>query len=184
MKELFIELADRTVRFDGVSLIYPEQVREFLMQGLSPSQIRVTEITPTIEQFNTYSVIEDQISSELLEPIQFSLSWQLPEEYLKLDIEEYIFNVFGKRLHSLNYTPEQVELAIARVDEELTEYKTRGLHDLLRVIIYVLATFQKNGEVYGVGRGSSCASFILFLLGLHVVDSIKFEVNLQEFFHD
>lgn len=184
MKELFIELADRTVRFDGVSLLYPEQVREFFMQGLTPSQMRVTEITPAIEQFNACSIAEDQLSAELLEPIQFSLAWQLPSEYLSLNIEEHIFNVFSERLPGLNYTAVQVELAIARVDEELTEYKTRGLHDLLRVIIYVLETFRKNNEVYGVGRGSSCASFILFLLGLHVVDSIKFEVDLQEFFHD
>ena len=45
MKELFIELAERTLRFDGVSLLYPEQVQQFLLRGLKPNQIRVTVTT-------------------------------------------------------------------------------------------------------------------------------------------
>ena len=84
----------------------------------------------------------------------------------------------------LAYGDSQTEVAINRVAQELAEFERRGLFDLLRVMIYVLDRFRETNQVYGVGRGSSCASFILFLLGLHVVDPVKFEVPLEEFMHD
>ena len=93
-------------------------------------------------------------------------------------------NAFGNKLPMLNYTPTQIELAVNRVARELAEFERRGLFDLLRVIIYVMDRFSETNQVYGVGRGSSCASFILFLLGLHAVDPILFDVDLEEFMHD
>ena len=78
MKELFTELAERTLRFDGVSLLHPEQVEQFLLRGLKPSQIRVTEMTREIEEFNTQVPAEERLSGELLEPMSFSFTWKIP----------------------------------------------------------------------------------------------------------
>jgi DNA polymerase III alpha subunit len=184
MKELFVELADRTLRFDGVSLLHPNQVQDFLLRGLKPSQIRVTELTDELQTFNANVPANERISAELLEPVSFDLTWRLPAKYLSLDVEQHVSVVFGERLPGLAYDSAQTELAITRVALELEEYRKRGLFDLLRVMIYVLDRFRETGQVYGVGRGSSCASFVLFLLGLHVVDSIRFSVPMEEFFHD
>jgi DNA polymerase III alpha subunit len=184
LKDLFVQLTDRTLRFDGVSILHPEKVQDFLLHGLFPSQIRVTELTPEINHFNTHVPAEDRLKAPDTAAINFDLTWKLPAEYAALDIQERVLQVFEDRLPDLNYSAEEIEQAISRVDTELQEYTARGLLDLLRVIIFVLDTFKETGQVYGVGRGSSCASFILFLLGLHVVDSIKFNVPLQEFFHD
>lgn len=184
MKELFTELAERTLRFDGVSLLHPEQVEQFLLRGLKPSQIRVTEMTREIEEFNTQVPAEERLSGELLEPMSFSFTWKIPTKYLDLDVELYVMNAFGNKLPMLNYTPAQIDLAVNRVARELAEFERRGLFDLLRVIIYVMDRFSETNQVYGVGRGSSCASFVLFLLGLHAVDPILFDVDLEEFMHD
>lgn len=184
MRELFVELAERTLRFDGVSLLHPEQVELFLLRGLKPAQIRVTELTPELEAFNQHVKADDRLSDQLLEPISFDMTWLIPQKYLELDVEQHVSVVFGERLPSLAYDSAQTEIAIARVAQELEEFERRGLFDLLRVIIYVLDRFKETGQVYGVGRGSSCASFVLFLLGLHVVDPVVFDVPLEEFMHD
>lgn len=183
MKDLFVELAERTLRFDGVSLLHPNQVELFLLRGLKPSQIRVTEITPEIEHFNANVPAAERLNDDLL-PVTFTLTWKLPPKYLSLDVEQHVLEVFGDRLPGLAYDSAQTEIAINRVARELEEFRTRGLFDLLRVIVYILDRFRETGQVYGVGRGSSCASFILFLLGLHVVDPVRFDVPLEEFMHD
>lgn len=184
MKDLFTELAERTLRFDGVSLLHPEQVERFLLRGLKPSQIRVTELNPELESFNTNVTADERLSTELVEPMSFKMTWQLPKEYLTLNVEQHVLAVFEERLPGLAYDATQTEIAINRVAQELSEFEKRGLFDLLRVIVYVLDRFKEAGQVYGVGRGSSCASFVLFLLGLHVVDPVKFEIPLEEFMHD
>lgn len=184
MKELFTELNDRTLRFDGVSLLHPEQVEQFLLRGLKPSQIRVTELSPDILHFNENVPASERISDQLDEPVSFSFAWKIPAQYLSMDVEQHVLAVFGERLSSLEYSDTQTETAITRVAQELDEFKKRGLTNLLRTIIYVLDKFKETGQVYGVGRGSSCASFILFLLGLHAVDPVKYEVPLEEFMHD
>lgn len=184
MRELFVELAERALRFDGVSLLHPEQVEHFLLRGMKPSQIRVTEITPELECFNQHVSTNERLSDQLLEPISFEMTWRLPKEYLELDVEQHVSVVFRERLPALAYDSSQTEAAINRVAQEISEFERRGLFNLLRVIIYILDRFKETGQVYGVGRGSSCASFILFLLGLHVVDTIRFNVPLEEFIHD
>jgi len=184
MKELFTELSDRVLRFDGVSLLQPEQLEEFLLRGLKPNQIRVCEVTSKVATFNEHVPAEERLSDALEEPISFSMAWKIPKEYLALDIEQHVLEVFGERLSDLAYDDTQTETAIARVALELREFKQRGLTNLLRTIIYVLDTFKSTDQVFGVGRGSSCASYILFLLGLHMVDPVRYDVPLEEFMHD
>jgi DNA polymerase III alpha subunit len=184
MKELFTVLQDRTVRFDGISVLHPEQVERFLLHGLQPRQLRVSELTQEIQDFNASVAAEDRVHVAGPEPMSFDMTWLIPEKYLKLDVEEYVLAVFGDRLPTLAYDDAQTEVAINRVAQELAEFERRGLFDLLRVIIYVLDRFKETNQVFGVGRGSSCASFILFLLGLHLVDPVLFDVPLEEFMHD
>lgn len=184
MRELWTELDDRVLRYDGVSIIEPDRLVELLFRGLQPSQLRLTEPSEEAMLFNRAVSASEQLKELGDEPVNLAFGWRLPPEYLSLDVAEHVSVVFGERLPSLKYDSAQTEVAINRVAQELSEFERRGLTDLLRVIIYVLARFRETGQVYGVGRGSSCASFVLFLLGLHVVDPIKFNVPLEEFMHD
>jgi DNA polymerase III alpha subunit len=36
--------------------------------------------------------------------------------------------------------------------------------------------------VWGVGRGSSTASYVLYLIGVHSINSIKYDIPIEEFF--
>jgi len=64
---------------------------------------------------------------------------------------------------------------------ELTEFETRNLFPVLRILIYIIDTMRKHKLVWGVGRGSSVASYVLYLLGVHKVDSLKYNLDIKEF---
>jgi DNA polymerase III alpha subunit len=181
MKSLSTELNDRILRFDGVSIVSPEQVNSLFLQQIHPSNIRVSEETAEIVQYNSFVTEVEKLKVLMNEPIKFKYDWQLPQEFCTLDTRDFVIKAFEKKLPSLNYNDAEIEEAIDRLSTELDYFEKFGLNNLLRTIIYILNVFQKTNQIWGVGRGSSCASFVLFLLGLHVVDPIKFSVPIEEF---
>ena len=93
----------------------------------------------------------------------------MPEEYKELDIRELL-------LAKTNSDSER-----KRVVTELNVYEVRGLLDLLRFLVYLIDTMKENDIVWGVGRGSSVASYVLYLIGVHRVDSLKYNLEFDEF---
>lgn len=100
--------------------------------------------------------------------------WFMPEEYKTLNIGLYLH----KRLEQSGMT-RAVEWG--RVNEELEEYQSRNLINLLRYMIYLVDFMRENEIVWGVGRGSSVSSYVLYLIGVHRVDSIKYNLDWREF---
>jgi DNA polymerase III alpha subunit len=96
-------------------------------------------------------------------------TWNIPEHYQALDLDIY----FAEKVKS-------VEEAV-RVSEELALFRERGLEPMLRFMIYLVQVMRDNNIVWGVGRGSSVSSFLLFLTGLHQVDSVKYKLDIKEF---
>lgn len=184
MIELFTELNDRVLRFDGVSIVDADQLLGLIRRGVPTKNLRVVAETADVAQFNELVTAEDQIAEFSEEPLELTFSWKLPPEFLHLNIDQHVQAVFRERLPSLAYSSAQQVAALNRITEELREFRLRGMDDVLRTIIFVLHRFQETRQVWGVGRGSSCASYILFLLGLHVVDAMKFDIPLSEFLHD
>jgi len=60
-------------------------------------------------------------------------------------------------------------------------FQERGLFPLLRYLKYLVDTMRANNVVWGVGRGSSIASFVLFLLGVHRINSLYYDLSIDEF---
>lgn len=96
-------------------------------------------------------------------------NWRMPQEYKELDIAEYILGLC------------QQEHELQRVGQELLLYQEREAFDLLRYMKYLVDTLRKNNVVWGVGRGSSVASYVLFLLGVHKIDSLYYNLDIDEF---
>lgn len=162
-----------SLRYDGVIEVEPEQVPKLFMLGVLPEQINITNINDDVEKFNLRSDIKLELISDNIHEIDFD--WNLPDEYKNLDIYDY---VVSKIEHI------EDERIVDRVVKELSEIKKRELENLIRTIIYVIDTFKQKQIIWGVGRGSSCASYVLYLLGLHCVDPIKYNIPMDEFFHD
>lgn len=105
-----------------------------------------------------------------LDTVTNGITWNMPAEYQHIDIVDFI-----KSKHSLTSSQ------WARVHSELVEFETRQLTDLLRFLVYMVDILRSNNIVYGVGRGSSIASYVLFLIGIHRIDSYKFNLDIKEF---
>ena len=94
--------------------------------------------------------------------------WFMPEDYCP-NLVEFLY---GKCT-----TEEQRN----RVSEELEAFVKHGMYDLLHYLKYMVDTLEENNILWGVGRGSSVASYVLFLIGVHSIDSIKYNLDWQEF---
>ena len=78
----------------------------------------------------------------------------------------------------------KIETEKIRVEQELILYKKFGLLDVLKFLVYLISTMRENDIVWGVGRGSSVSSYVLYLLGVHKVDSIKYGLDVTDFLKD
>ena len=99
---------------------------------------------------------------------QNQLNWFMPLEYKNLDIEGYLVYVCPKEHYQ-------------RLIDELQEFKARNMLDLLRWLKYFVDTCRSNSILWGVGRGSSVASYVLYLIGVHKIDPIKYKLDWREF---
>jgi len=95
--------------------------------------------------------------------------WFMPDKYKELDIAELVISRCA--------TPEQLQ----RCGEELLLYQERGLFNLLRYLVYVVDIMQDNHVIWGVGRGSSVSSYVLYLLGVHRINSMYYDLDAGEF---
>lgn len=68
-----------------------------------------------------------------------------------------------------------------RVSLEFDLYDERGMLPVLRFLAYMVDVCKENNVVLGVGRGSSVASYVLYLLGVHKIDSLKYGLDIKEF---
>ena len=101
--------------------------------------------------------------------------WFMPEKYKELHVEKY---VLGKLITD-GYKAQGPEYR--RAFEELQEFKKRGMENLLRYMIYMVDFMRENSIVWGVGRGSSVASYVLYLIGVHRINSIQYGLDWREF---
>jgi DNA polymerase III alpha subunit len=95
--------------------------------------------------------------------------WFMPEDYHQFPLVHWL------------YTKCTTDEQIKRVDRELELFIQHGMLDLLFYLKYLVDTMRENNIVWGVGRGSSVASYVLYLLGVHKIDSIKYELDIHEF---
>ena len=88
-----------------------------------------------------------------------------------------------KRTH-FNHPRSNLELVeqMARLcNHQYILYKERDLIMLLRLFIFLVDYMRKNKFIWGVGRGSAVSSFCLYLIGIHRVDPIKYNLDIKDF---
>ncbi len=100
----------------------------------------------------------------------FSKDFNIPQHYREIDIREYVSKL-GQR------GPDET----GRVEMELDMFEERGLFPILQLLIYIIDKMRKHELVWGVGRGSSVSSYLLYILGVHKVNSYKYNLDIKEF---
>ena len=96
-------------------------------------------------------------------------NWYMPDEYTNFDIAKFALDQC------------QTEEEIQRAGQELILFQERGMFILLRYLKYLVDTMRKNNVVWGVGRGSSVSSFVLFLIGVHKINPLYYGLEIEEF---
>ena len=157
---------------DLVDMIYSGHVDKCHVVLCDPSD--------DIEKFN--AAMREQYLPELTKYIPLDVDqktfdgalqseWFMPNEYKTLDIDAFLLGKISGKL-----TKEWV-----RCLEELEAFRERGMEDLLRYMIYLVDFMRENNIVWGVGRGSSVASYVLYLIGVHRINSIQYDLDWREF---
>jgi DNA polymerase III alpha subunit len=73
------------------------------------------------------------------------------------------------------------EAELQRAGEELILFQEHDMFILLKYLKYLVDIMRKNNIIWGVGRGSSVASFVLFLIEIHRINSLHYDLSIDEF---
>lgn len=96
-------------------------------------------------------------------------NWHMPEHYKNIDIAEHVLNLC------------KTDSELQRAGHELMMYQERNLFELLKYLHYLVEVMKENRVIWGVGRGSSVSSYVLYLLGVHRIDSMFYDLDPGEF---
>jgi DNA polymerase III alpha subunit len=96
-------------------------------------------------------------------------AWRMPERYRTLDVRAMVLARCER--------PDEIE----RVEQEMVLFEERGMIDVLRFLCYFVDTLRENKVLWGIGRGSSVASYVLYKIGVHRIDSLRFDLSIAEF---
>lgn len=177
--QISVELKDRTLWFDGDISVSSEKMVQMLLSGKTLDRVFPDEIDSNVKKYNMYGDREFTIKTEIA-PLDTSTI--LPDEYLNINLSTYLFDKLNALTAIECFDNDQIDARILRVKDELSLIAEYDIENLFRTAIYIVDTFTCNDIVWGTGRGSSCACYSLYLIGLHEVDSVLYELELTEFF--
>jgi len=149
-------------------LLYLQDPNRTIKRALVENEIKFDEVlelenAPELIQYNKLDMTVEQFDNNN------QSNWLMPEQYKTMDIAQYILNQC------------QGEAELQRAGKELLLFQERDMFVLLRYLKYLVDTMRENNIVWGVGRGSSVASFVLFLLGIHRINSLYYDLSIDEF---
>ena len=166
----------------GSIFLTPDEMFESIYKGKLKDFKNIHLDQPVVDQFNyskdlnkdNFDYISNYIDPNIsLEQFDTNLQddWFMPESYKPTS-----FNIVE---HLVSLCKNEAETT--RVLDELALFAQYNMIDLLCYLKYLVDTMRKNNVVWGVGRGSSVASFCLYLLGVHKINSIKYDLDIKEF---
>jgi DNA polymerase III alpha subunit len=170
------ELVDRILWYDGTTSI---RAADILKTNI-PFQF-VDEETPEVKGYNKFVAAVDALKvKDTCNPLSYT--WNIPASYKTLNVDEYLFD---RLVASTTKAKEkEFDARAHRLVHELQLFKKYNLYDVLRALIYIINTLTSNNVVWGIGRGSSVSSYVLYLIGTHDVDSFAYDLDITDFLHD
>jgi hypothetical protein len=165
----------------GEIVLEEQDLCDLVMQGKSLNDLSRVTVDPAVDLESLIQVLEDPAvlvtwtfpsNSDQSVPDWDAVQqrrWHMPEQYQSLDIAEHVLGLCA------------TDAELQRCGHELMLYQERGLFDLLRYLKYLVDVMTKNRVIWGVGRGSSVASYVLYLLGVHKINSMFYDLDVGEF---
>ena len=160
----------------GRVILTTDGLIDLLFEGQSIDGLIVEENEETIKynKFNeegTLVLHTNELKQESIDDYDLNHTqiWDTPTKYREIQIEDWLL--------SKCFTDIQLD----RFIEELHIFEEHDLFSFLKHLIVLVDNFRKNKIVWGIGRGSSVSSYVLYLIGIHRVDSIKYNLDIKEF---
>lgn len=164
---------------NGEMIFDENDLCDLIMQGHALSKFTNAQVDKTVDLESAIGILEDvptfirynELAEESVEDFDHRCqsNWHMPQEYKDLDIAEYLLTLC------------KTDTELQRVGHELLLYQERDLFDLLKYLKYLVDVMKENNVIWGVGRGSSVASYVLYLLGVHRINSMFYELDPEEF---
>lgn len=132
----------------------------------------VKKFNKSCSEYDMTTVIEWELEGDYTDQefIEKNLAdWNLPEEYANLDILEFVLSKCS--------TTEQID----RIKYEYAEFNKRNMINVLRWLKYFVDTLREHNLIWGVGRGSSVSSYLLYIIGIHKIDALQYDLDIKEF---
>jgi len=150
----------------GLYLTNPQYVnkREILVSNhIEFNDSLLLDNIPKTKQYQELDISIEEFDEILIN------NWHFPDEYKNFDIAKFVLDQC------------QDEAELQRAGQELLMFQERDMFMLLRYLKYLVDTMRKNNIVWGVGRGSSVSSFVLFLIGVHKINPLYYDLDITEF---
>lgn len=152
----------------GVSLYNDNEAFELLFKGFSISSIGLEN-----NHFNELAKKFDKLSEQSLNVDSCPTVEERAKQWLvdlpNIEVRSYLINLCIDDIEK------------DRINLEMDLYEERGLIDILKLMIFLVDYFRINKIVWGIGRGSSCSSFVLFKIGVHKINSIRYGLEIKDF---
>lgn len=165
----------------GEIILDQQDLSDLVMQGHDVWNMNRVTVDPSVNIEQLIYVVQEPHnlitwtfpeSSDISVPDWDALNqqqWIMPDEYKDLDIAAHVLSLCDNQ--------EQLQ----RCGQELLLFQERGLFDLLKYLKYLVDVMTENRVIWGVGRGSSVASYVLYKLRVHRIDSIYYDLDISEF---
>lgn len=161
----FDKKRNRILLRDGTSIVSEDEYTRMILKGNIPSGVKVVSGEDSLLYKQKWGV---DVGSEIED---------IHPEPASHDIEEYDYiELIDRIFQSKRMTQEYV----SRVEEELEFFAKTGNLLFLFECMKLIDTFKEDGVVWGVGRGSCCASLVLYLLEVHDINPIRFDIPFEE----
>ena len=96
-------------------------------------------------------------------------NWHMPDKYYQINVLQWLLDKC------------QSDEEKMRVQMEYDLFEKKQFIRVLQFLIYFIDALRSNNMVWGVGRGSSVASFCLFLIGVHKINPMLYNLDITEF---
>ena len=162
------------VIFDSASLI------DLILNGKDLSSV-FAEDTPLLAEYNEWCRRYDKTDYLISTPEPLDIT---PEEEHRQRAETWFIKSDIQAIDVRKFLLEQLckdDICRERVNLEMDLFEQRGLVPLLQLMLFLVDHFRTNKIVWGVGRGSSVASYCLYLIGVHHIDSLKYGLDVHDF---
>jgi hypothetical protein len=163
----------------GQAILSSDKLRELLLQGKNIGHLNVVQ-DEDIELYEKYQDILLRQKTIFLDAPAEDLSF---DDFHLLKADDWIFPLAYQQIdvHAFLLDKCKTQQEIDRVNEEYLLYLERDLVMLLRLFIFLVDYMRENKYIWGVGRGSSVSSYILYLIGIHRVNSLKYGFDIKDY---